>query len=118
MFEHKSEPALPILQFILRMILHFAHSAWIIALWLLIGMLGYHYLSDLSWIQAFLNASMIASGMGPVDTLNSDAAKLFASFYAIFSSLVFIGLMGIMLAPIAHRVVHLLHANPDKKKEK
>jgi hypothetical protein len=74
-----------------------------------IGTIGYHLLNGLGWLDAFLNASMILSGMGPVDRMESDGAKLFAALYALFSGLVFIGIAGIVLAPWLHRLFHLMH---------
>lgn len=73
------------------------------------GTIGYHMAARLNWIDAFLNASMILSGMGPVDRMETAAAKLFAAFYALFSGLVFIGVIGIVLAPWLHRLFHWIH---------
>jgi hypothetical protein len=78
-----------------------------------IGVIGYHSLGGLPWIDALVNASMILGGMGPVGELNSDSAKLFASFYALFSGLVFISVIGIVLAPAAHRALHLFHLDEE-----
>ena len=72
-------------------------------------MVGYHLLGHLPWIDSLLNASMILGGMGPVDPLQTNRAKVFASFYALFSGLVFIGVLGFLLAPFIHRVMHKLH---------
>jgi len=74
------------------------------------GVLGYHYVAGLSWIDSLLNASMILGGMGPVDPLKTDCAKLFASFYALFSGLAFIGIVSVLLAPFVHRMLHRFHA--------
>jgi len=74
-----------------------------------IGIIGYHCIGGLSWIDSVLNASMILGGMGPVDPLHSSAAKLFASFYALFSGLAFIGIASLMVAPFAHRLLHRFH---------
>ena len=74
-----------------------------------IGMAGYHVVARLDWVDSFLNAAMILGGMGPVDLLSTTAAKLFAGFYAIFSGLVFLSVMGIVLAPVMHRVMHKFH---------
>ncbi len=74
-----------------------------------IGVVGYHDLAGLSWLDSLLNASMILGGMGPVDPLHEPAAKLFASFYALFSGLVFIGVASVLVAPFAHRLLHKLH---------
>jgi hypothetical protein len=74
------------------------------------GVLGYHFIGQLGWIDSLLNASMILGGMGRVDTLRNNAAKILASFYALFSGLAFIGIMSIVLAPFVHRMLHRFHA--------
>ena len=76
---------------------------------LCIGVFGYHFIAGFGWVDALLNASMILSGMGPVGVLDSDAAKIFASCYAIFSGVVFISASGILLSPVFHRVLHRFH---------
>ena len=81
----------------------------VIAVSLLLGVLGYHFVAGFGWIDSLLNASMILSGMGPVKNLPSDAAKVFASCYALFSGVVFISATGILLAPMFHRVLHRFH---------
>ena len=81
----------------------------VIGLSLLLGILGYHFIADFGWIDSLLDASMILSGMGPVKTLDSNAAKVFASCYALFSGVVFISATGILLAPMFHRVLHRFH---------
>src|SRR5512139_175863 len=68
-----------------------------------IGILGYHWIAGLDWVDSLLNASMILGGMGPVNQLTTDGAKIFASAYALFSGLVLIALMGIIISPIVHR---------------
>ncbi len=72
----------------------------------LIGTVGYHFFGSLGWVDSFLNASMILTGMGPVDHLNTNAAKIFASVYALYSGIAFLGAMGFLFAPILHRVLH------------
>jgi hypothetical protein len=74
-----------------------------------VGTLGYHEAGHLGWLDSFLNASMILSGMGPVDHMDAPAGKLFAAFYALFSGIVFIGVVGVILAPWVHRLLHLTH---------
>jgi hypothetical protein len=74
-----------------------------------LGTVGYHTAARLNWIDAFLNASMILSGMGPVDRMETATAKLFAALYALFSGLVFVGVVGVMVAPWVHRLLHWLH---------
>ena len=78
---------------------------------LAIGIIGYHTLAGLGWIDSLLEASMILGGMGPVNPLTNDAAKIFASLYALFSGLMFIGIMGVVLSPIVHRFLHKFHVD-------
>ena len=96
-------------KFLRRVGRHFVGVLVFVAFALGIGVLGYHYLAHLKWIDALVNASMILGGMGPVDPLPSTAAKVFASCYALFSGLAFIGIAGVMLAPFAHRLLHRFH---------
>ncbi len=109
MYETRRQRLLTRTQFALRVLWHVSFGVGAAAIALLAGVLGYRYLGGLSWVDSLLNASMILGGMGPVDTLKTDAAKIFASFYALFSGLVFIGLLGLLLAPFIHRVMHKLH---------
>ncbi len=109
MYEHKTHPLLPRKLFILRLLKHFLLASSLFIISLGIGILGYHFLANLSLIDALLNASMILSGMGPVDELSTFAGKIFASFYALFSGIVFLVSAGIIIAPIAHRFMHRLH---------
>ena len=87
-----------------------------------VGMAGYHYTEGMSWLDAFANASMIASGMGPLAPLETVAGKWFAGMYALYSGLVLVGASGLVLAPILHRVMHSLHvaddddSKPDRRK--
>jgi hypothetical protein len=74
-----------------------------------LGVLGYHFIAGLQWVDSLLDAAMILSGMGPVSPLNSDAGKIFASAYALFSGVVFISATGILLSPVFHRVLHRFH---------
>lgn len=76
---------------------------------LAIGIFGYHYFGKLSWIDSFYNASMILTGMGPVNKLQTETAKLFSSFYALFSGIAFLTTVAIFVSPIAHRIMTLLH---------
>jgi hypothetical protein len=109
MYEHRTDPLLTPAEFARRVIGHFGYSVLAIAIALGAGVVGYHVLGGFGWIDSLLNASMILGGMGPVDPLKTDVAKIFASFYALFSGLVFIGVLGLLLAPFIHRVMHKLH---------
>jgi hypothetical protein len=109
MFEKKTERILPAHLFARRMVYFVLLWLSLMAVALGVGVAGYYWIADLTLVEAILNASMILTGMGPVSALSSTAARLFASAYAIFSGLVFVSLMGIFLAPIAHRMLHRFH---------
>lgn len=109
MFEHKKNNLLPFSLFIMRVVKYFSYTLFLIGIALLIGILGYHFLADLEWINAFYNASMILTGMGPVAEMTTITAKVFSSFYALFSGIVFLSTIAIFFAPIAHRILHKFH---------
>ena len=114
MYEHRSHLLLTKAQFALRVAWHASLALAVVAFALAIGVFGYHFIAGLDWIDSLLNASMILGGMGPVDALKSDAAKLFASFYALFSGLAFVAIAGLMIAPFAHRLLHRFHLEVTK----
>jgi hypothetical protein len=116
MFEHRSNPLLPRRAFYRRTFNYFLASQALAAIALGIGMCGYHFFEKLGWVDAFVNAAMILSGMGPVSTLQTNAGKIFAGCYALFSGLIFITITGIILAPILHRALHLFHLENAAKK--
>ena len=109
MFEKKHQPVLPAPHFARRMLHHSLGALLILLFGLGLGVLGYHWIAKLSWVDALLNASMILTGMGPVDILHSTAAKLFASAYALFSGVLFLIGMGVVVAPLLHRFLHQYH---------
>lgn len=113
MFEHRTEPLLPRHSFALRALGYLVLSTLVVGVALGIGVLGYHHLGGLPWIDALVNASMILGGMGPVDPIASTAGKYFASFYALFSGLLFIGAASIAVAPFVHRIMHKLHVDEE-----
>ncbi len=113
-FEHKNHQILPFNKFIIRVIKYFLFSMLLIIFSLGIGTFGYHYFAETSWIDAFYNASMILTGMGPVDEMVTTTAKLFSSFYALFSGIVFLSTVAVIFAPIAHRLLHFLHVEENK----
>lgn len=107
--EPKHRPLLTRVEFAKRVGRRFILALLVLGVALGIGVLGYHWLGGLGWIDSLLNASMILGGMGPVDPLHSDAAKIFASCYALFSGLAFIGIASLLIAPFAHRFLHRFH---------
>ena len=109
MFEHRRAPLLPHFAFLQRQLRFAALSAAIVLSALTAGALGYHAIEGLPWLDAVLNAAMILSGMGPVDRMETTTAKLFSAVYALFSGLLFIGVIGLVLAPWVHRLFHWTH---------
>jgi len=99
--------------------LHLTRNALIglslIAIALLIGMFGYHTTEGMSWVDAFMNAAMILSGMGPAEKIVSTNGKLFAGFYALFSGLAFVAIVAIMLAPAIHKFFRKIHLESGRE---
>ena len=114
-FEHRSSPLLPRQAFYRRVAICFLASQTLVAVALGIGMAGYHFFENMGWVDAFENAAMILSGMGPVSTLQTDTGKIFAGCYALFSGLMLITVTGIVLAPVVHRALHKFHLESGKK---
>jgi hypothetical protein len=110
MYEHRREPVLGRQQFLERVSRHGMLSLIVVVASLLFGTVGYHLAAGLGWIDAFLNAAMILTGMGPVDVMTTPSAKLFAAGYALYSGIAFVAITGILLAPFVHRLLHRLHA--------
>ena len=108
-FEYKSLPLLPFREFVLRVLRYFLFSMLLLAVSLGLGTSGYYYFGHISWIDSFYNASMILTGMGPVDKMTTVAAKLFSSFYALFSGIAFLSTVAVIFAPIALRLLPILH---------
>jgi len=108
-YEHKSQPLASKKVYYKRILINLFKTIAILGVSLLIGILGYKFLGPMNWIDALHNASMILSGMGPVITIQTNAGKLFSSFYAIFSGVVFITSIGVLIAPSAHRFFHSMN---------
>jgi hypothetical protein len=108
-FERRHEALLPRRLFLWRLARWIALAGAVVAGSLVVGVCGYHYLEGLPWVDSMLNASMILGGMGPVDTLKTNAGKIFASLYALYSGLALIAVIGIMLTPVIHRFLHEFH---------
>ncbi len=109
MFEKRKQRLISRKAFHVRFLNTLAIALLLLFFALFLGMLGYHYLEDLDWIDSFLNASMILGGMGPVAELKTVDGKIFAGCYALFSGIFFLGLFGIIAAPILHRALHRFH---------
>lgn len=115
MYEPRRKRPLTHGQFALRMLRHLGLVLILIGVSLVIGMAGYEHFEDMGWRDAFLNSAMLLGGMGPVKTEGlSDAGKVFAGLFALYAGLVLIIVLGVMLAPVIHRVMHLFHWTEDK----
>jgi hypothetical protein len=115
MFEQRRKPLLPRRAFYARVARSVALAVAIVMVSLGIGMAGYHGFEGLSWLDAFLNAAMILSGMGPVATLQTAGGKLFAGCYALFSGLALITTLAVIIAPLFHRFLHKFHMEADSR---
>lgn len=113
-FERRTEPLLPPRHYYRRQLRNAAAALGVIAVSLAIGVVGYHTVAGLGWLDSLLNASMILTGMGPVDHMGTPGAKVFASCYALFSGVAFLTSVGLLLAPAVHRVMHRFHLEDDR----
>jgi hypothetical protein len=110
-YERHHEQVAPRSVFVKRLLGSLAMALGLMVTVLLIGIAGYHYLAGFDLVDSLLEASMLLGGMGPVNPLPSDAAKIFASLYALFSGLIFIAVMGLVLTPVVHRILHKFHVD-------
>jgi len=109
MYEHRGKPLISRRAFLQRLAAHGIFVFALIFLSLLAGMIGYHGLAHMGWVDSFLNAAMIMGGMGPVDRLETEPAKIFAGFYALYSGLILLVSVGLLIAPVFHRMLHRFH---------
>jgi hypothetical protein len=115
MYEHHKQPLASKKVFAQRLTRNGLIGLALLLFSLGVGMIGYHYLENLSWIDSLLNASMILGGMGPVNPLQTNAGKIFASFYALYSGVVLLASVGVLAAPIFHRFLHRFHLADEKQ---
>jgi hypothetical protein len=113
MYEHRTQPLLPRKVFYRRLARNFIVGLAVVCAALLVGMFGYHFLESLPWLDAYLNAAMILSGMGPVDPVKTVPGKVFAGAYALFSGIALLSSAGIIFAPVFHRFIHKFHLESD-----
>jgi hypothetical protein len=114
MYEHHRQPLASRKTFTRRLLNNAVLVLGILLVSLGVGMCGYHFLEGLSWIDSLLNASMILGGMGPVNTLQTTAGKIFASVYALYSGVILLASVGVLAAPILHRFLHRFHLQDEK----
>ena len=113
--ENRRQPLVSKRSFVRRLVFAALLSAILLAIWTVIGMIGYHSLAGLGWVDAFLNAAMIVGGMGPVAILDNEPAKVFAGFYAILSGVIFLSIFGLLIGPVFHRFLHRFHLEGDEQ---
>jgi hypothetical protein len=116
-YEGSSDAPIAWAHFVERMMDHGLLALIVVAVSLLVGIVGYMTLDHLNFTDAFLNASMILGGMGPVAPIVTEGGKIFAGFYALYSGLVFLVLAGLVLAPVFHRVLHRFHWEMTEKND-
>jgi hypothetical protein len=114
-YEHRSQQPIPLSAFLRRLSHSFLVGALLIGLSLALGMFGYSYFEGLSLTDSFLNASMILGGMDPVNEMKTEAGKIFAGAYALYSGLAFLVLAGLLFGPVAHRILHRFHYGAEEK---
>lgn len=112
-FEKRADPLASRAVFFGRLSRNARWALAVVAVSLLIGSAGYRYFEGMTWIDAFANASMILSGMGPLNVLTTTGGKLFASLYAIASGLLLFAIAGLMLLPVYHRILHHFHVDEE-----
>lgn len=116
MFEPHQHPLLPRPAFYARVRRHATLAFVVLGTCLAIGMAGYHWLEHQGWVDAFANAAMILSGMGPLDPILTPAGRLFAGAYALFSGVAFLTTVGFFLMPVLHRLLHKFHLESGRNK--
>lgn len=109
MYEHRTRPLISRARFAIRLMRHLSYALLLVAFSLGIGVWGYMHFAALPFVDAFLNASMILGGMGPVDVLRTDSAKWFAACYALYSGIALLSAVAVFLSPVLHRMLHALH---------
>lgn len=114
MYEDRREPLIPRRLFVSRLATHALAAIALLLGALGMGMAGYHWLEELSWLDAFVNAAMILGGMGPVAELHTTGGKLFAGSYALFAGIIFLVVVGVVFAPVVHRAMHRFHLDGNE----
>ncbi|MDB6080755.1 MAG: hypothetical protein JWO53_27 [Chlamydiia bacterium] len=113
----KNEPPSPHTVFLHKLLQNTTLGMLLLLLSLALGICGYHYIEDFEWIDAYLEASMILSGMGSSTPVHTTAGKIFSGVYALYSGCALLFIVGIMLAPVVHRFLHKLHVELDVKND-
>ena len=118
MYEHRTAAVIPWPAFVSRMVRHVGYVLEITAVSIALGMAGFHFLAQQTWLDAFVNAAMLLGGMGPVGEIQSTAGKLFGGFFALYAGLFFITSFAILAAPVIHRLLHKFHADEQSTRKR
>ena len=113
--EHKKQEVVPFSSFLIRLSRYTLFAAILILFSVGIGMAGYHHFGQLNWLDSFHMTCMILTGMGPTSEMHTTNAKLFSSFYALYSGVAFLSIVAVFFAPIVHRILHILHVDRDEE---
>lgn len=116
--ENRKQKVIPFPRFIARLGRCIFFAFGLIVFSLLLGTVGYRYIGDISWLDSFYMSCMILTGMGPIADMNSSAAKIFSSFYALYSGIAFLSITAVFFAPIIHRLLHILNVDLEDDKLK
>ncbi|MBL0329647.1 MAG: hypothetical protein IPP64_09575 [Bacteroidetes bacterium] len=112
--EHRKQKVVSLSRFIARLLRYSVFAAGLIVISVSIGVFGYHYLANLSWLDSFHMACLILTGMGPIAEMQTSGAKMFDSFYALYSGVAFLSITAVFFAPIVHRIMHILHVDDER----
>jgi hypothetical protein len=115
--ENRRQKVIPLRPFLLRIGRYALFASGLISFSVVMGTLGYHHVAEISWIDSFHMACMILTGMGPVVDMTSPQAKIFSSFYALYSGVAFLSVTAVFFAPIIHRLLHILHVDEEEDKD-
>lgn len=108
-FEHKHQQVATLSLYLKRQIRYTFFAIGLILFSIGLGVIGYHSFGNLNWVDSFHMASMILTGMGPVEIMKTNSAKIFSSIYALYSGIAFLSITAVFFAPLIHRILHLLH---------
>ena len=112
-FENRKQALAPFSKFLKRFLRYTLFALLLIAFSLGIGTAGYYYFARLNWLESFYMASMILTGMGPTANMETEGAKLFSAFYALYSGIAFLSISAVFFAPVIHRFLHKLHIDEE-----
>ena len=113
-FEHHKQKVIPFPQFLKRLSRYALFAFVLIIISVSVGTIGYHFFGQLKWLDSFHMSCMILTGMGPVVEMKTALAKLFSSFFALYSGVAFLSITAVFFAPIVHRLLHILHVEKDE----